>query len=109
MTQAHKQRIAAFSTTSDEHALASASADKDVHIWDLDAGKPRLRSTLSGHPDGATAVAFSADGKRVATASADGTGRIWLIDPLSIALARKPRELTSEERKRYELDPPANP
>lgn len=78
MTQGHKQRIAAFTTTSDGHALASASADKDVHIWDLDAGTPRLRATLSGHPDGATAIAFSPDGKRVATGAQDGSVRLWL-------------------------------
>ena len=44
--------------------------------------------------------------QRVATASADGTARLWLIDPLPVALARKPRELTAEERRRFEISDP---
>ncbi|MCB9610680.1 MAG: WD40 repeat domain-containing protein [Polyangiaceae bacterium] len=37
---------------------------------------------LNGHQAGVTAVTFSADGARVATASWDGTARVWLADGL---------------------------
>ncbi|GAB1818986.1 nSTAND1 domain-containing NTPase [Herbidospora sp. RD11066] len=36
-----------------------------------------LRGVLTGHTDAVRAVAVSADGKRVATAGADGTARLW--------------------------------
>jgi len=36
-----------------------------------------LRLTLSGHKDGVTSPAFSPDGTRIVTASADKTARIW--------------------------------
>jgi len=37
----------------------------------------RVELTLNGHTDPVFAAAFSPDGKRIATASADGTARIW--------------------------------
>ncbi len=39
----------------------------------------------------------------VLTVSWDGTARLWPVDPLPIAEARKPRELTEEERERFEV------
>ena len=39
------------------------------------------------------------DGRRLATAS--DTVRIWDLDPLPIAIQRKPRELSSYEKERF--------
>jgi len=55
-------------------------------------------------------AAFSSDGRDV-LAVLDGedgresrsSARIWPVDLLSGALARKPRELTAAERMRYEI------
>jgi WD40 repeat protein len=44
-------------------------------LWDVSTGK--LVATLEGHTGGVTAVAWSKDGKTLATASADKTGRLW--------------------------------
>jgi hypothetical protein len=40
----------------------------------------------------------------VVTTSWDGTARIWPTDPLLLALSRKPRELTIEERERFAIE-----
>ena len=37
----------------------------------------QVELTLRGHTDSVASVAFSPDGKRIATASADGTAKIW--------------------------------
>ena len=42
----------------------------------------------------------SPDGQHVAAACGDGSVRIWPVDPLPAAIARRPRELTDEERTR---------
>jgi WD40 repeat protein len=43
-------------------------------------GSNALRVTLRGHTGPLTAAVFSADGKRVLTASEDGTARVWHAD-----------------------------
>jgi WD40 repeat protein len=47
-------------------------------LWDVDGGMPI--ATLSGHTNFIAAAEFSNDGKRMATASYDGTIRIWDAD-----------------------------
>ena len=56
-------------------ALASASLDRTVRVWDAASG--REMRTLEGHTDRVFGVAFSPDGKRIASASFDQTVKVW--------------------------------
>ena len=52
------------------------AVDCSVRIWDLASGQ--CTTTLEGHADWVTCVAFSPVDKRVvASSSADGTAIIW--------------------------------
>jgi len=46
-----------------------------VQVWDAISGKPLL--TYKGHNGGVNSVVWSPDGKRLASAGADGTVQVW--------------------------------
>jgi WD40 repeat protein len=47
----------------------------EVKLWGISTGEEVL--TFKGHTDDITRIVFSADGRLLASASADGTVRIW--------------------------------
>jgi len=74
----HTDQVAGVAFSPDGHALATASADNTVGLWDItDRAHPTRTATLTGHTDHVHAVAFSPDGRTLATASADNTARLW--------------------------------
>jgi len=71
--KAHAHWVTALAFRPDGSVLASTG--DTVKLWDPVTGK-ELR-TLSGHERQVTSVAFSPDGRRLATASQDGSVRLW--------------------------------
>lgn len=51
----------------DGQKVASASFDKTIKIWDIKAGKQVL--SITGHTAPVNAIAFSPDGKLIASGS----------------------------------------
>ncbi len=72
----HERRITAMAFGA-RGLLVTASEDGSAKVWDP-SGK--LVHTLLGHTDAVRAVAFDKDAHWVATASDDGTTRIWSVD-----------------------------
>jgi WD40 repeat protein len=52
-------------------------------VWDAASGQELL--TLKGHSGSVNSVAWSPDGKRLATASGDQTAKVWCNVPRSFA------------------------
>jgi len=53
-------------------------------VWDAETGA--LRAVLSGHAARVSAVDFSRDGATLATASWDGTARLWDLATLDASV-----------------------
>ena len=66
---------AAFSPDG-KRIVSGGMLDHTVRVWDIATG--RTLHTYKGHTGGVTSVTYFPDGKRIASASADGSARIWL-------------------------------
>ncbi|MHA6262386.1 c-type cytochrome [Arenibacterium sp. CAU 1754] len=82
----HAGKVTALATSRAAGLVASASWDGTIGLWPLSADwaralYPPLQApepkVLRGHAQGVNDVAFSADGKRLYSASVDGTIRLW--------------------------------
>ena len=71
----HDNDIQALVFSPDGKRLVSGSADKTVRVWDISSGDGKV---VGDHPDPITSVVFhSLDPEIVASASLDGTVKIW--------------------------------
>jgi WD40 repeat protein/serine/threonine protein kinase len=63
--------------------LVSAGGDT-INLWAI--GRPATHAVWKAHEESVTAVAWSADGKRLVSSSYDGTSRAWDADSGKVAL-----------------------
>ena len=64
-----------FVAVSPDAKILAAAADQSIQLWDT--GSCTLTTTLTGHTDFVRCIAFSHNGKTMASAASDGTVRLW--------------------------------
>jgi len=82
-TRVYRDRPIEFSP--DGKLLASTSGtddDKVIYLWEVEAGQRRM--VLKGHRSVVLSLAFSPDGKRLASGGADGVAIIWDLEHLPL-------------------------
>mmetsp|Transcript_28063 Transcript_28063/g.65316 ORF Transcript_28063/g.65316 Transcript_28063/m.65316 type:complete len:408 (+) Transcript_28063:57-1280(+) len=95
----HKGTVRQVACSPDGTLACSASGDHTCILWDISSGTPALKCRLGTIPEGltgggqgtghghiVTGVAFSPDGKYIATVSYDKSVRVWSSegDPLAV-------------------------
>ncbi|HEX9131932.1 MAG TPA: serine/threonine-protein kinase [Ktedonobacteraceae bacterium] len=73
----HSTAVLQIAWSPDGKKIASASADKTVHIWNATSKTPVL--IYRNHSRPVSAVAWSPDGKRVVSGSWDTTVQVWNV------------------------------
>jgi WD40 repeat protein/serine/threonine protein kinase len=98
----HRHVIQAGRFSPDGRWVVTAANDGTARVWSLETGQEWM--TLPATQGRMTSAEFSPDSRRVLTVSSDGAARLWPVDPLPSAVARKPRELTADERARFQVE-----
>ncbi len=83
----HAAAVSGIAWSPDGQRIASASEDHTVHIWDTASGLPWLRElalrtgfnyvVYEGHASAVQAVAWSPDGRYIASGGSPNTVRVW--------------------------------
>jgi WD40 repeat protein len=84
---AHRDRVTRLAFSPDGTLLATASRDHTVKVWDAATGS--LVNTFDKQPFWVTGLAFTLDGRHIASGGWGGTGAVYIWDPYTGEVQRQ--------------------
>lgn len=96
----HRGNLTLGSFSPDGELVMTASEDGTIFVRDVVSGNPIVKLEGDGAPIHSASFSTGEGSLRVIAALLDGSARVWPVDPLPGAVARKPRELYEWERAR---------
>ena len=104
--EGHEDSIDSARFSPDAKVIFTYGRDRSARLWDGTTG--RAVCTLVRHDLGILSAGFSPDGRLifVTFTGKPSLTRLWPVDFLAAARARRPRDLTPAERAHFELPPP---
>jgi WD40 repeat protein len=102
----HEGPVLGATFSPDGAVILTHGGDRTARLWDGRSGRPLC--TLIQYEAGILSSGFSPDGRLVAVSFAGSPAqtRVWPVDFLAAARARRPRDLMPVERARFELPTP---
>jgi len=109
----HEGPVTSVSFNSTGNLILTTAKDQTARVWDARTGEEVV--TLRPPGQQIRLAAFSAGDAKVLTVSGEAfpnetspksVARLWPMDPLAVAVKRKPRDLTAEERKKFLIEDP---
>ena len=80
-----------FATSAFSNIVASGGGDDRAYIWDANSGQ--LIKEFAGHGDSVASLAFSFDGKYVASGGMDGIAHVYHLDSEKVISLQGPSEI----------------
>jgi WD40 repeat protein/serine/threonine protein kinase len=84
----HRNSTTSLTIASSAPLAVTGSLDRSARLWDL--GRQECLASYAGHTDAVYDADLTADGAWIATASGDGTARLWPSDLLAAARRAQP-------------------
>jgi WD40 repeat protein len=99
--QAHARAVQHLEFSADGRYFVTVTEDHTTRVWDTDTPEEVLTISNPRYP--IRWAHFRPDGRELLTVTEDGAVRLLPIDPLPLALSRRPRELSPDTKQGFDV------